>query len=103
MHWNGLWCPCCGYRLRCKPRNITYKDKLRETEYKSGVIVRVFKDWKKCAEFQFKAILVEMLKPTVNGLGVTWTIRRLEEYEKNPECKTEKRIINIANKNKVLV
>ncbi len=26
---DGLWCPCCGYRLRTKPRNIKYKQKLR--------------------------------------------------------------------------
>jgi len=25
----GLWCPCCGYRLRKKPRNIKYKSKFR--------------------------------------------------------------------------
>jgi len=25
----GLWCPCCGYRLRTKPRNLKYKAKLR--------------------------------------------------------------------------
>jgi len=27
--WEGLWCPCCGYRLRTKPRNLKYKAKLR--------------------------------------------------------------------------
>lgn len=27
--WPGLWCPCCGYRLRTKPRNLKYKAKLR--------------------------------------------------------------------------
>ena len=25
---DGLRCPCCGYRLRTKPRNKEYKDKL---------------------------------------------------------------------------
>ena len=29
MNWPGLWCPCCGYRLRAKPRNLKYKAKLR--------------------------------------------------------------------------
>jgi hypothetical protein len=29
IKWDGLWCPCCGYRLRTKPRNLKYKDKLR--------------------------------------------------------------------------
>jgi len=30
MNWGDLWCPCCGYRLRTKPRNLKYKAKLRE-------------------------------------------------------------------------
>ncbi|HEX6252642.1 MAG TPA: hypothetical protein VFZ55_00340, partial [Nitrososphaera sp.] len=29
IKWDGLWCPCCGYRLRTKPRNLKYKAKLR--------------------------------------------------------------------------
>src|SRR5688572_26128727 len=29
IKWDGLWCPCCGYRLRSKPRNLKYKAKLR--------------------------------------------------------------------------
>jgi len=103
MHWNGLWCPCCGYRLRCKPRNVTYKEKLKETDFKAGTVVRVYKNWKKCTEFQFKAVLVELLNPMVQGIGALWLIRKLADIEKNPECKTEKRIINIAKKDKVIV
>ena len=29
INWEGLWCPCYGYRLRTKPRNLKYKAKLR--------------------------------------------------------------------------
>jgi hypothetical protein len=29
IKWDGLWCPCCGYRLRARPRNLKYKTKLR--------------------------------------------------------------------------
>ena len=29
IKWEGLWCPCCGYRLRTKPRKLKYKAKLR--------------------------------------------------------------------------
>ena len=29
IKWEGLWCPCCGYRLRTNPRNLKYKAKLR--------------------------------------------------------------------------
>lgn len=24
--WEGLWCPCCGYRLRLKPRQTIRKE-----------------------------------------------------------------------------
>ncbi|MDQ6666697.1 MAG: hypothetical protein M3Y53_00550 [Thermoproteota archaeon] len=29
LKWDALWCPCCGYRLRTKPRNMGYRDNLR--------------------------------------------------------------------------
>jgi hypothetical protein len=29
LNWEGNFCPCCGYRLRGKPRNTKYKDKMR--------------------------------------------------------------------------
>ena len=32
VKWDGLWCPCCGYRLRTKPRNLKYKAKFRARE-----------------------------------------------------------------------
>ncbi len=28
LRWENLWCPCCGYRLRTRPRNVKYKSKL---------------------------------------------------------------------------
>ena len=40
IKWDGLWCPCCGYRLRTKPRNLKYKAKLRakvEIERAEGI------------------------------------------------------------------
>lgn len=30
VKWSGGWCPCCGYRLRAKPRNKRYKEMERE-------------------------------------------------------------------------
>lgn len=30
IQWEGLWCPCCNYKLRGKPRNRVFKAKLRE-------------------------------------------------------------------------
>ncbi len=29
LNWGGLWCPCCGYRLRTRPRNLKLKSELR--------------------------------------------------------------------------
>lgn len=26
--WSGLWCPCCGLRLRTRPRNAKHKNPL---------------------------------------------------------------------------
>ena len=30
LKWDGLFCPCCGCKVRGKPRNIKWKEKLRE-------------------------------------------------------------------------
>ena len=32
LKWQGIWCPCCGYRLRTRPRNLKLKLNLREME-----------------------------------------------------------------------
>ena len=32
--WKGLWCPCCGCRLRSGPRSSKYKLALRREEKK---------------------------------------------------------------------
>ena len=32
LNWKDLWCPCCGKRLRTKPRNKTFKLALRENQ-----------------------------------------------------------------------
>ena len=29
IQWEGLYCPCCGYRLRSKPRQLRHKEKFR--------------------------------------------------------------------------
>ena len=34
VHWEGNWCPCCGYRLRNKPRAGKYKEKLKKLKQK---------------------------------------------------------------------
>jgi len=100
MKYEGLWCPCCGYRLRRKPRNVEYKKRLKETVFKAGCHVKIFKNWRKCEGYQYSAILVELINPQC-GKGVAkWSIRRLEDFKKNPECPTEKRMINVTKKDK---
>lgn len=100
IKWEGLWCPCCGYRLRTKPRNVIYKQRLNETVFKSGAHVKIFKDWKTCEEFEFKAILVQLIPSKCEEGGAEWSIRKLDDFIKNPECPTQKRIINIEKKDK---
>ncbi len=39
LKWEGVWCPCCGYRLRTKPRNLKYKEKLRAAEAEAKAIL----------------------------------------------------------------
>jgi predicted amidophosphoribosyltransferase len=29
LKWDGLWCPCCGCRLRTRPRNSKFKAELQ--------------------------------------------------------------------------
>ena len=31
IEWDGLWCPCCGYRLKSKPRSSKDKARLRQS------------------------------------------------------------------------
>ena len=100
IHWEGIWCPCCGYRLRTKPRNVTYKERLRETVFRSGTHVKIFKNWRKCEEFEFKAVLVRQIDAKCGEGGAEWSIRKLDDFIKNPECPTENRIINIEKKDK---
>lgn len=35
LNWSGLWCPCCGERLRTKPRASKYKAKYNEATKKT--------------------------------------------------------------------
>jgi rRNA maturation endonuclease Nob1 len=30
IKWEGLFCPCCGYRIRAKPRASRYRAKVTE-------------------------------------------------------------------------
>jgi hypothetical protein len=52
IKWDGLWCPCCSYRLRMRPRNLKSESKLRAR--------------KKIAEYQ---LLLQQQKKTMKVDG----------------------------------
>ncbi len=37
MRYAGIWCPCCGTRLRKTPRSLKYKEQLKERRAKIEV------------------------------------------------------------------
>jgi hypothetical protein len=34
MRWDGMWCPCCGCRVRTRSHNSKFKQKLKTTRKK---------------------------------------------------------------------
>jgi len=40
LNYEGIYCPCCGYKLRSKPRNSLFKEKLRlyQTQQEKALI-----------------------------------------------------------------
>jgi len=61
IKWEGLWCPCCGYRLRTKPRNLKYKAKLRarvEADQLEAVAVKAAE----VEEIELEPIVVKPMK-----------------------------------------
>ncbi len=44
IKWDGILCPCCGYKLRTRPRVSKYKEKLREQKRIERVkeVLRIF-------------------------------------------------------------
>ena len=38
IKWEGFFCPCCGYRLRTRPRNSRYKSRLMEMSKQQSVV-----------------------------------------------------------------
>ena len=41
MKWDGLWCPCCKYKLRSKPKNKKYREKFQARIQKQEGIINV--------------------------------------------------------------
>jgi len=54
IKWEGLWCPCCGYRLRTKPRNLKYKAKLRARVEADSIEAKAATDFESEVEITVK-------------------------------------------------
>ena len=78
IKWEGLWCPCCGYRLRTKPRNLKYKAKLR---------ARVEAD---SIEAEAKAVEVEAVAKTTKAKAAKPTKAKAAKTTKAKAAKTAK-------------
>ena len=78
IKWEGLWCPCCGYRLRTKPRNLKYKAKLR---------ARVEAD---SIEAEAKAVEVEAVAKTTKAKAAKTTKAKAAKTTKAKAAKTTK-------------
>jgi hypothetical protein len=40
MQWDGVFCPCCGRRLRIGPRSFKFKAKLRKQKKMQGAEIK---------------------------------------------------------------
>jgi hypothetical protein len=70
IKWEGLWCPCCGYRLRTKPRNLKYKAKLRarvEADQLEAVAVKAAE----VEEIELEPIAVKPMKAKTAKIAKT--------------------------------
>lgn len=37
IKWDMIWCPCCGYRLRTRPRNSIFKKRFAALKKYQGL------------------------------------------------------------------
>ena len=91
IKWEGLWCPCCGYRLRTKPRNLKYKAKLR-------------------ARVEADAVEAKSVEPEVEEIAVkakskakTAKAKTSKKEDKDEEPKRKATIMDIIKHEKDLV
>ena len=76
IKWEGLWCPCCGYRLRTKPRNLKYKAKLRarvEADQLEAVAVKAAE----VEEMELEPIVVKTKAKTTKAKTTKATINKV--------------------------
>jgi len=94
IKWEGLWCPCCGYRLRTKPRNLKYKAKLRARVEADSIEAKAF------AEEHSEEIIEAVVKPkktkkTVKP-KVAKTVKKATKAVKSKVAKTVKKASKVV-------
>jgi len=91
INWEGLWCPCCGYRLRTKPRNLKYKAKLRARVEADAATLRT--KIVETPQVVTVAATSDFVNSTlVNAVSEGWTkTKAIEELRKSEERITIKK------------
>ncbi|MGI9568108.1 MAG: hypothetical protein ACR2LL_14025 [Nitrosopumilus sp.] len=80
IKWEGLWCPCCGYRLRTKPRNLKYKAKLRARVEADSI------EAKATADTQSNEIEVEVVKAKTKSKAKTTKAKTKSKAKEKTPC-----------------
>lgn len=75
IKWEGLWCPCCGYRLRTKPRNLKYKAKLRARVEADSQLEAVAVKAAEVEEIEVEAVAVK--KPAKKAKTAKSTVKKV--------------------------
>ena len=99
INWEGLWCPCCGYRLRTKPRNLKYKAKLRARVEADAASVRA--QTIEVPQVALVAASSDFVKTTLEtavseGWTKTKTIEELRKSEEHITIKTARELTKNA-------
>ena len=99
IEWDGRWCPCCKYRLRAKPRNLVYKEKLAKMNLKAGSEVKIYKKWETQEGFEGDAVLITLVKASIKkGKGQKWIVKFKQDIHLDGDkAKTHPRTIRLLN------
>jgi hypothetical protein len=46
IRWDEMWCPCCGYRVRTRPRSSKFKQRLRAIKKQNNKEFQIAKEQK---------------------------------------------------------
>jgi len=84
IKWEGLWCPCCGYRLRTKPRNLKYKAKLRARVEADSIEARAIAESPEETEFEVAEVKVKPKAKATKTKTVKKTVKATKTKEKTP-------------------